>query len=127
MGHDSTYPETLDIYLNGEKVSGTIAEITFTDPDHAHIRSESEQDAALAQEFLRQFGPCEMTVTFKCKRLRCQNRKRFIKLMMGEGLSRNNARKWAAFVQHFMNSYQEVWTRYLINKICFKRKEDQNG
>ena len=56
----------------------------------------------------------EFTLTFKIpKRWRCQSRKRFIKLMMSEGIGRNYAERLADFVRGWM-PYGEAWRNYLF-------------
>ena len=56
----------------------------------------------------------EFTLTFKTpKRWRCLSRKRFIKLMMSEGVSRNNAERLANFTRELM-PYWRAWRDYLL-------------
>ena len=55
----------------------------------------------------------EFTVYFKVqKRRSCKSRKRFIKLMMSEGISRNYAERLADFVRGRM-PYGKVWRKYI--------------
>lgn len=59
----------------------------------------------------------EFTVYFKAqKRWSCKSRKRFIKLMMSEGISRNYAERLADFVRGWM-PYREAWREYLWKKL----------
>ena len=59
----------------------------------------------------------EFTVYFKVqKRRSCKNRKRFIKLMMSEGISRNYAERLADFVRGWM-PYGKAWREYLWKKL----------
>ena len=59
----------------------------------------------------------EFAVHFKTpKRLRCRSRKRFIKLMMSEGVSRNTAAWLADFVRGWM-PYGRAWREYLWKKL----------
>lgn len=61
--------------------------------------------------------PVEFTAHFKTpKRWRCKNRKRFIKLMMSEGISRNYAERLADFVRGWM-PYGKAWREYLWKKL----------
>lgn len=56
----------------------------------------------------------EFTVHFKVqKRRSCKSRKRFIKLMMSEGISRNYAEQLADFVRKLM-PYRRAWRNYLF-------------
>ena len=58
----------------------------------------------------------EMTFTFKLKTpklWRCRNRKRFIKLMMSKGISRNGA-VWLADFMRKMMPYGEAWRQYVL-------------
>lgn len=50
------------------------------------------------------------------KRWRCRSRKRFIKLIMSEGISRNYAERLADFVRGWM-PYREAWREYLWKKL----------
>ena len=47
------------------------------------------------------------------KRWRCRGRKRFIKLMMSEGISRNGAVWLADFIRKLM-PYGEAWRQYAL-------------
>lgn len=59
----------------------------------------------------------EFTVNFKVQTRRsCKSRKRFIKLMMSEGISRNYAERLADFVRGWM-PYREAWREYLWKKL----------
>ena len=50
------------------------------------------------------------------KRWYCRSRKRFIKLMMSEGISRNHAKLLAYAVQVMRMSYKEAWRNYLLGR-----------
>lgn len=50
------------------------------------------------------------------KRWRCRSRKRFIKLMMSEGVSRNTAERMADFVRGWM-PYGRAWWEYTWSKL----------
>ena len=50
------------------------------------------------------------------KRWRCRSRKRFIKLMMSEGISRNYAERLADIVRGWM-PYGKAWREYLWKKL----------
>lgn len=65
----------------------------------------------------KMIGMCEymeFSMTIKTpKRWRCRSRKRFIKLMMSTGVSRNNAEWLADFVRGWM-PYGEAWRNHLF-------------
>lgn len=94
------------LYLNGEPIAwgqGELPEITVPE----EVR---EPRNGLPCEYM------EYTLYFKIpKRWRCRSRKRFIKLMMSEGVSRNNA-EWLADFTRKMMSYEEAWGNYLLRK-----------
>lgn len=94
------------LYLNGEPIAwgqGELPEIIV--PDEV-----LEPRNGLPCEYM------ECTLYFKIpKRWRCRGRKRFIKLMMSEGISRNCAEWLADFVRGMM-SYGEAWGNYLLHK-----------
>lgn len=93
------------LYLNGEPVViGELPEITVP-------ADEPGPGRILADPSL------EMTFTFTWKtpkRWRCRNRKRFIKLMMSEGISRNGAVWLADFIRKMM-PYKEAWRKYFLH------------
>lgn len=71
------------------------------------------------------------------KRWHCRSRKRYIKLMMSEGISRNYAERLADFTRTLM-PYGEAWRNYLLQKPwqarlehilheSYKIQEVQNG
>lgn len=71
---------------------------------------EPENKLALECEYV------EFTMHIKMpKRWRCRGRKRFVKLMMSEGTSRNHAEGLAYFVRMRM-SYGEAWINHLLHK-----------
>ena len=95
------------LYLNGEPIAwgqGELPEITVPE----EVREP------------RSGLPCEYmgcTLYFKIpKRWRCKSRKRFIKLMMSEGISRNYAERLADLVRGWM-PYREAWREYLWKKL----------
>ena len=60
--------------------------------------------------------PMEFTMTVKTpKRWRCRSRKRYIKLMMSEGITRNYAERLADFTRKLM-PYGEAWRNHLQRK-----------
>lgn len=80
------------------------------------------QEITLPPEMLepvKELPPCQwmgFTLYFKLpKRWRCGSRKRYIKLMMSEGLSRNYAERLAYFVRMVM-PYREAWRNHLLHK-----------
>lgn len=68
----------------------------------------------------KMIGMCEyMEFSMKIKgpkHCRCMSRKRFIKLMMSEGIERNYAERLADFVRGWM-PYGEAWWEYLWHKL----------
>ena len=72
---------------------------------------------ALKLESVLPLQEVEFAFTIKApKRWRCKNRKRFIKLMMSEGISRNYAERLADFVRGWM-PYGKAWREYLWKKL----------
>ena len=62
------------------------------------------------------FQPMEISMRVEIpKHWRCRSRKRFIKLVMSEGMSRNYAEKLADFTRTLM-PYGEAWRTRLIAK-----------
>lgn len=62
------------------------------------------------------FQCMEFTLHVKTpKRWRCGSRKRYIKLIMSEGLSRNYAERLAYFVRMVV-PYREAWRNHLLHK-----------
>lgn len=102
MGTESENSYTL--YLDGVPITpGPLPEITVS-------ADEPGPGRILADPSL------EMTFTFTWKtpkRWRCRSRKRFIKLMMSEGISRNGAVWLADFVRKMM-PYGEAWREYVL-------------
>lgn len=71
---------------------------------------------ALMPEALKLLEPMEFTVQIKTpKRWRCRSRKRFIKLMMSEGITRNYAERLADFIRKLM-PYGEAWRSYIWSR-----------
>ena len=96
------------LYLNGEPIAwgqGELPEITVPEE---------------VREPQKSIGMCErmkFTLTIKMpKRWRCRSRKRFIKLVMSEGIGRNYAERLADFVRGWM-PYREAWREYLWKKL----------
>ena len=106
MGTESENSYTL--YLDGVPITtGPLPEITVP-------ADEPGPGRILADPSL------EMTFTFAWKtpkRWRCRSRKRFIKLMMSEGISRNYAERLAHFTQMVMPSYGEAWRNHFLRKL----------
>lgn len=71
------------------------------------------------EEYIGIANPGEFYMTLKpSKKLRCTNKKRFIKLLMSYGVKRNEANIAAKWVQHSEASYQHYilwlwWSTYL--------------
>ena len=93
------------LYLDGELIGiGTIEQL----PEITVASDAPEPDMHLADLSL------EITGYFKTpKRWRCRSRKRFIKLMMSEGISRNGAVWLADFIRKMM-PYGEAWRQYSL-------------
>lgn len=90
------------LYLDGEPMEqiGTLPEITLNEN---------------AQALKITLGKTQ-TITMEIKmpkRWRCRSRKRFIKLMMSEGINRNYAEWLADFVRELM-PYGEAWRQYFL-------------
>lgn len=105
MGHDNQGGE-FRIFLGGAEVKG-IAELP-------EINCISADAAELPQE-IASFSDAEFTIELKPpKRWRCRSRKRFIKLMMGDGIQRNEAVRMADFMRASV-SYRDAWHHYLMS------------
>lgn len=93
------------LYLNDEPVlRGKLQEITV-------------QVDAPESEIVLDFQLPPLTFYIKMpKRMRCRSRKRFIKLMMSEGISRNGAVWLADFVRERI-PYEEAWRKYILHNI----------
>ena len=94
------------VYSDGEPVKmGQLQEITLL-----------EEAVAEAENFLAKIP--EITVYLKTpKRWRCRSRKRFIKLVMSEGVSRNKAEWLERAVRMMRMSYNEAWLNYPWRKL----------
>ena len=90
------------LFLDGEPVEqiGTLPEITVA------------ADAPEPEGMISKMEPITMTLKTP-KHWRCRSRKRFIKLMMSEGISRNGAVWLADFIRKLM-PYGEAWRQYAI-------------
>lgn len=104
MGPESETKYT--VYMNGEPiaVTGILPEITVT-----------EEGIAESAGVLTLCEPITLTGYFYTpKRWRCRSRKRFIKLVMSEGISRNSAEWLADFTRKMRTSYGEAWRNHLL-------------
>lgn len=103
MGPESENRYT--VYLDGVPIDQEkIVNVSLT-------MEAQEPDSVLAGQSL------EFTMHYKTpKRWRCRSRKRFIKLMMSEGIGRNYAELLADFVRGWM-PYREAWREYLWKKL----------
>ena len=106
MGPESRNDFTL--YLDGVPIArGEIQLTEITVPPDAPER-----------EILSLCEPMEFTMKIKePKRWRCGSRKRYIKLMMSEGITRNYAERLADFTRMLMLSYREAWRNHLQHKV----------
>ena len=105
MGPENGFdPNNYTLYLGDTPIArGEIELVEITVP----------VDAPKPERIL-QLQQVEFTVHFKTpKRWRCRGRKRFIKLMMSEGISRNNAERMADFMRGWI-PYGEAWRNYLF-------------
>ncbi len=50
------------------------------------------------------------------KHYHCKGRKRYVKLLMGEGISRHWANEYASLDVIWYNSYSKAWTLRCLNK-----------
>lgn len=103
MGPESENRYT--VYLDGVPIDQEkIVNVSLT-------MEAQEPDSVLAGQSL------EFTMHYKTpRRCRCRSRKRFIKLMMSEGIGRNYAERLADFVRGWM-PYREAWREYLWKKL----------
>ena len=103
MGPESENRYT--VYLDGVPIDQEkIVNVSLT-------METQEPDSVLAGQSL------EFTMHYKTpRRWRCRSRKRFIKLMMSEGISRNYAERLADLVRGWM-PYREAWREYLWKKL----------
>ncbi len=73
----------------------------------------------IADDVLLDFNPPAAKIMVNISR-RC-SRKRFVKLLMSEGLSRNQANAWAGAVQTLSHmglaTYQSALIQYLFNRL----------
>ena len=106
MGPESKSCGTL--YLDGVPImTGEIQEITIL----ADEPEPETKDVLRPAEFLEFM---EFTAHIKTpKHWNCRSRKRFIKLMMSEGISRNNAEWLADFMRGWM-PYEQAWRKYSL-------------
>lgn len=110
MGTESENRYT--VYCDGVQIpQGKIQEITLT-------TGMPELENMLPYQSL------EITMHFKApKRWRCRSRKRFIKLVMSEGISRNRAERLADFARALM-PYREAWRNVLWGIWNFENRAD---
>ncbi|NCE63058.1 hypothetical protein D1159_00330 [Pseudoflavonifractor sp. 524-17] len=109
MGPENKFdPNAFTLFLGDTPIArGEIALAEITVPD----------EATEPPKGLDVFRCVEFTMTVKTpKRWRCQSRKRFIKLMMSEGIGRNHAEWMADFVRGWM-PYREAWREYIWKKL----------
>lgn len=70
--------------------------------------TEEEADAMM-NSAIEQMGAPVISYTRMNKHSRCKNRKRFVKLLMGQGTQRNTAEITALFARGMGIMYQEAW------------------
>ena len=100
------------VYLDGVPIDPEkIVNFTVT-------AEETEPDGLLAGQSL------EITMHFKAPKCwRCRSRKRFIKLVMSEGISRNRA-EWMADFARALMPYREAWRNVLWGIWTFENRVD---
>lgn len=113
MGPENNTPGVISIFYNGEPLAippgGNLPEITLA-PD-----CDGSIDSPLAESSL------SVTMELKIKKAwRCHSRKRFIKILMGHGFTRNQAAEIAEAVTwpHRYNlprKYRTTYQSYLLN------------
>ena len=98
------------VYLDGVPITpGPLPEVTVT--------ADATEQNGPPPWWMSMQGKIKVKIL---KRWRCRGRKRFIKLMMSEGLSRNDAEQETDFVKAWMRyagSYENVWRKYLWRKM----------
>ena len=91
------------LYVNGDPVTQWI-----NLPEIKAAKGEPEPTSVIMYQSMA------LTFHFKIpKRWRCRSRKRFVKLVMSEGISRNRAEWLADFVRGLM-PYSDAWQTYLL-------------
>ena len=72
-------------------------------------------EEALTPEAMSLFEPMKFTMHIRTpKRWRCRGRKRFIKLLMSKGISRNQAKRVAGVARIAGVPYGELWQSYFF-------------
>ena len=109
MGPESSQAEEFVLYTkNGERIGPVrdLPEATVTPGEEA------------ASAFRRVMGKMSATISVRPpKHWRCRGRKRFIKLMMGEGWTRNWAEALANLVRRSKIPYSEAWKSFLWKRL----------
>lgn len=105
-----------------------LSEVTFLESG-IRVRGVDEYGAALTQEFINDKIKGRFDRPISNKRLRCRTRKRYIKLLMSEGMSKYGATVWAGFMvtatkAGVIKGYQDAWLRYLRGNITIRPKEE---
>lgn len=117
-------PEKYDLCFNGTK----IAEIAVIDKRTVGARMETSVHTAMTRAYFECRG-FAANDSVKSTWLHCKTRKRYVKLLMATGMSRNIAHEWAEFTQSaadIVGGYQDVWVRYLKGSI-YPRKHTEGG
>lgn len=112
MGEESNVTmDNMVLYMDGEPIGKVVAPLSFTEFDFADDGIESEFDN------LKHLSDWNLSMSCYLINPRCRTRKRYIKLLMSCGLSRNQA-KWAAKkVQLWCISYSEAWREQLWREL----------
>lgn len=112
MGEESKVTmDNMVLYMNGEPIGKVVVPLSFTEFDFADDGIESEFDN------LKHLSDWNISMSCYLINPRCKTRKRYIKLLMSCGLSRNQA-KWAAKVGLLWGmSYSEAWRKQLWREI----------
>lgn len=83
--------------------------------DHLETELQPVYAATDDRTTLRQQGSKPIEVELKLsKRWRCNSRKRFVKLLMADGISRDGANLLALVARFYKRSYQGAYLRYKL-------------
>ncbi len=109
MGPENQEAEDLVLYTADGPRIGTIRDLR--DLPEVTVPTGKESGAAMS----RVMASLSMTISVKPARdWRCRSRKRFIKLVMSKGYSRNYAVRFAERARRVGISYQGVWQTWFF-------------
>ena len=95
----------------GEHIEGQLYYLLGT--EYVPIKEIPEINFDSEDEMKSLLKPLSFTFTMP-KKLRCKSAKRFVKLMMAEGFSRNDAVECVQWVRKMYRSYNHAWLIYLF-------------